>query len=192
MNKLKKYLKDLILFTLVFYSLFAEATSLYDLKSVWLDTQNKEVSLSIHKGSYVLISMVYTGCAHSCPMTISKIQNIEKDFSKAGFENIKIILASFDVKNDRPKKLKKYQLNRKLDLKQWSFLSAKSEAEARELAVVLGINYKSIGGGEFSHSNVISLLDQNGKIIGSIDSLSASSDGLIKGLKESINKEPPK
>ena len=133
--------------------------------------------------------MVYTGCAHACPMTISKIKEIEKDFSKAKFTDLKIVLASFDVKNDRPAKLKKYQTERKLNSDQWKFLSAETEDDARKLAVTLGISYKDIGDGDFSHSNLITLLDPNGKIVASINSLNASTEPLIDGLKESLKKE---
>ena len=48
----------------------AFADSLYDLKTNWRDTENNKTDVSIAKGSYAIIAMVYTGCAHACPMTI--------------------------------------------------------------------------------------------------------------------------
>lgn len=162
----------------------SQAATLTDIKSKWLTVDNKEQSVSSTAGqSYTLIAMVYTGCAHACPMTISKIQRILKDFEGQGFKNVNVILASFDVKNDRPAKLKKYQLERKLDVKKWSFLSAASDDDARELSVALGISYKDLGDGDFSHSNAITLLGPGAEILASIDNLNASSDKLIEALK---------
>lgn len=192
MNKINliKNLSIILIFLVTMQNAFAD--SLYDLKTNWRDTENNKTDVSIAKGSYTIIAMVYTGCAHACPMTISKIKEIEKDFSKAKFTDLKIVLASFDVKNDRPAKLKKYQTERKLNPDQWKFLSAETEDDARKLAVTLGISYKDIGDGDFSHSNLITLLDPNGKIVASINSLNASTEPLIDGLKESLKKETKK
>ncbi len=192
MNKINliKNLSIILIFLVTMQNAFAD--SLYDLKTNWRDTENNKTDVSIAKGSYTIIAMVYTGCAHACPMTISKIKEIEKDFSKAKFSDLKIVLASFDVKNDRPAKLKKYQTERKLNPDQWKFLSAETEDDARKLAVTLGISYKDIGDGDFSHSNLITLLDPNGKIVASINSLNASTEPLIDGLKESLKKETKK
>ncbi len=150
--------------------------SLYDLKSQWFDTDGKVSSVSLAKGHFVLVAMVYTGCAHACPMTIAKVQEVERVVKEAGLKEVKIIIASFDVKNDRPAKLKAYQASRKLAPETWKFLSPKADSDARELAVALGISYKDLGNGDFSHSNVISLLDPNGVVVASIDSLTASVD----------------
>ncbi len=192
MNKINliKNLSIILIFFVTMQNAFAD--SLYDLKTNWRDTENNKTDVSIAKGSYAIIAMVYTGCAHACPMTISKIKEIEKDFSKAKFTDLKIVLASFDVRNDRPAKLKKYQTERKLNPDQWKFLSAETEDDARKLAVTLGISYKDIEDGDFSHSNLITLLDPNGKIVASINSLNASTEPLIDGLKESLKKETKK
>lgn len=192
MNKINliKNLSIILIFLVTMQNAFAD--SLYDLKTNWRDTENNKTDVSITKGSYTIIAMVYTGCAHACPMTISKIKEIEKDFSKAKFTDLKIVLASFDVKNDRPAKLKKYQTERKLNPEQWNFLSAETEDDARKLAVTLGISYKDIGDGDFSHSNLITLLDPNGKILASINSLNADTQPLIDGLQESLKKETKK
>lgn len=189
LNLIKKLSVVLITF-LTLQDLYAE--SLYDLKTNWRDTENNKTDVSIAKGSYTIIAMVYTGCAHACPMTISKIKEIEKDFLKAKHTGLKIVVASFDVKNDRPPKLKKYQMERELNPDQWKFLSAETEDDARKLAVTLGISYKDIGDGDFSHSNLITLLDPNGKILASINGLNASTEPLVDGLQESLKKETKK
>lgn len=161
-----------------------EAVSLYDLKSSWRDVSGKPVQISVAKNHYALVTMAYTSCPHSCPMTISKMQEIEDVLRAAGLEDLKLVLASFDVKNDKPSKLKAFQTSRKLDPKRWILLSPDSEANARELAVALGVTYKDIGKGDFSHSNIISLLDPNGVVVAKIDSLAASIDVFKKALEK--------
>lgn len=192
MKQAKKSLHAVIIY--IFITLFGSFTfaeknvvSLYDLKTKWRDIHDQEVSVDIAKGSYVIIGMVYTACPHACPMTISKIKDLTKAMNEAGIKDIKVVLASFDVKNDRPKSLKRYQEGQKLDPKIWSFLAANSDSDARQLAVTLGITYKDIGKGDFSHSNVITLLDKNGVILEKIDNLNAGPTAFIEAIQKLKN-----
>ena len=70
-----------IIFQMVFiFSLvtFAKAdVSLYEYQSDWQDQSGHTIKLDHFKNDFVVITMVYTGCAHACPMTISKIKEIE-------------------------------------------------------------------------------------------------------------------
>lgn len=188
--ELKKVITLVAIF--VSLSLTARAESLYDLKTNWRDTANSKTGISVNAGSYTLVTMIYTKCAHACPMTISKLQSIEKDFSKINFNSLKFTLASFDVANDRPESLRKYQALRKLDSSKWKMLAAESEEDARQLAVVLGISYKNIGEGDFSHSNVITLVDPKGEILASISSLNSSSEPLTKALEAALSRDKGK
>jgi len=162
----------------------AKDASVYDLETKWLSTENQEQSLSFFTGHYALISMVYTSCPHACPLIIQKIENLNSELEKAGFKDISIILASFDSKNDTPEKLKKYRQAKKLDAKKWHFLAAKSDAAARELSVVLNISYKDLGDGDFSHSNVITLLDKEGRILKVANNLNFNPQDFIQALRD--------
>ncbi len=156
--------------------------SIYLLESKWKTPDNKVVTLETFKGQPVIIGMVYTQCPHACPMTINKIQKMESEFKKIGKKNYKVVLASFDVKRDTPEHLKKYAVSRNLG-SNWTFLSADKEGTARELSVLLGISYKEIEGGEFAHSNVITLLDKNGVIKAKVESLSADHAPIVNQMK---------
>lgn len=157
--------------------------SIYQIDSGWKDYTGKNIKLSSFEGQKVIISMIYTKCPHACPMTIAKIQKIEKELSGLGINDYKIVLASFDPKRDTPEHLKKYREEKKLDEK-WTFISAPSDSEVRELAAVLGISYKPLADGEFSHSNIIPLLDEKGVMIAKIDGLSSDIAPLVKAFKK--------
>ena len=62
----------------------------------------------------------------------------------------------------------------------------------RQLAVALGISYKSIGEGDFSHSNVITLVDPKGEILASINSLNSSSEPLVRALEAALSRDKGK
>lgn len=158
--------------------------SIYNIKSTWSNQNGERITLDSFKGQNVIMTMVYTGCAHACPMTIAKVQEIEKAIVESGVKSYKLVLASFDSAKDTPKVLKEYMKKRKISEDHWVFLSTSKDSIARELAVSLGISYKAIGNGDYSHSNVISYLDRNGVVKNKIESLSAEVSSLVDSVKK--------
>lgn len=156
--------------------------SIYQIKSTWITQENKKINLNSIAGKPVIIGMVYTGCEHACPLTISRILEIEKKIKTKGIKDYQIVLASFDTKNDRPEHLKKYMAKRDLDLAHWLMLTADQDETVRELAIVLGINYKKIDDKDFSHSNVLTLLDNQGVSLVRVEGLSSETETLINKL----------
>lgn len=183
-------MKNIFLTLVLLFSVHATSAekwpdqSIYQIDTKWKTTDNKPITLSSFAGEKVIIGMVYTKCPHACPMTISKIMGLEKEILKLGTkEKFKVVLASFDSERDTPKHLAEYVKSKKLDPNKWIFLSSGTDSTARELAVVLGINYKKLEDGEFSHSNIISLLDEKGSVIAKVESLNADIAPLVKPFK---------
>jgi protein SCO1/2 len=177
----------IILFSFSAFSGDLPKNSIYNLKSVWKDQNNSSVQLKDFAGTKVIIGMVYTKCPHACPLTISKIKDIEKQVDGLTKEKYKIVLASFDSKRDTPEQLKKFIKSRSLDESRWIFLSPENETIARELAVVLGVNFKELEDGEFSHSNVITALDEKGVRLSKIESLSAEIKPIVESFKIGVD-----
>ncbi len=175
-----------LLLSLLFFcvSSFSDKSSIYEVKTTWKDQNSKEIRMADFKGHPIVLTMVYTSCPHACPMMVSRIRDIKKEFEQEGIFDVKYVLASFDVENDTPEHLKSYMNKRKLDDSSWTFLSAKNESAARELSVVLGINFKKLSDGNFSHSNVITLIDDQGHIVARIDKLSANTSHFKSALKK--------
>lgn len=159
----------------------SSSESLYQLTSVWTDHNGEQKSLKAFSGQPVIITMGYTGCAHACPLIISKIKAIEKELK---IKSYKVVFLSFDTIKDRPADLKKYLQKKELDSKVWNLMSATKEDTVREMANVLGINYKDVGDGDFVHSNVITALDKNGNVLSKVDNLNADISELVKKLNE--------
>lgn len=77
---------------------------------------------------------------------------------------VQFALFSFDPKNDTPDALKAYAKLHGLDLSVWTLLTSNKDA-VRQLAAVLGIRYKQDVKGEYSHSNVVTVLNSAGEIL---------------------------
>lgn len=161
-----------------------EAANLLESKSKWVDSEGTKKKLADFKGRPTLVAMVYTSCPHACPMTVNKIKKILADFEKEKILDAQVILASFDSEKDTPEQLSKFSVKQGLDRKIWHLLSPIDDKQARELSVLLGVNYKSLGDGDFSHSNIITLLSPTGEILSSIQNLNADHTVLIEALKK--------
>lgn len=155
--------------------------SVYNLKDKWKTHQSKEIQLSNFSGHPVLIAMVYTSCQHTCPMITQKVKQIRNSLPVDQQNKVFYVLASFDTKRDTPMVLAAYKKKQKLD-DRWALITS-NELGVRKLAGVLGVNYKKTPDGEFSHSNVVSLLDQNGVLLSKIERLNQDDSSLRENLK---------
>lgn len=184
MNKLISVVIFFLSLSLYADDLKLPGDSIYNIKSTWSNQNGELITLDSFKGKNIIMTMVYTGCAHACPMTIAKVQEIEKAIVESGVKNYKLVLASFDSVKDSPKVLKAYMKKREISEDHWVFLSTSKDSIARELAVSLGISYKAIGNGDYSHSNIISYLDRNGVVKNKIESLTAEVSSLVDSVKK--------
>jgi protein SCO1/2 len=107
--------------------------------------------------------MVYTSCAQACPAIVAEMKRVEAslgaDAARVGF-----VLASMDPARDTPEKLAEFAGRAGLDPARWSLLGAE-DGDVLELAAVLGVQYRRLPDGEFTHSNMLTVLDANGEIV---------------------------
>ncbi len=159
--------------------------SLFHLDEAWKNEESVEFRFDQLAGKPALLIMAYTSCQHTCPIIISKVLKIWDDISENQKNQIHLVLVSFDSERDTPENLKKYKKKRGLS-DQWILLNGDAK-KVRKLAVTLGVSYKPDGQGDFSHSNVISLIDKKGIVVNQIMDLGKPTEPLTKKLKEILN-----
>ena len=138
--------------------------SVYQLQVPLTDQAGKPAPLDVHAGHPVLVTMFYGSCPHVCPMLISTIQRYELELPAASRGRLRVLLVSLDPARDTPARLTEVAQRHRVDLARWTF--ARTEPDhVRRLAAALGIQYRQLPDGEFSHSTVISLLDAQGRIV---------------------------
>lgn len=195
--QLKQYLNKINPFMVigVFFILFllineknvqAEAIpgdSIYQVNTEWTTQSEKPLKISDFKGHYVVISMIYLGCASSCPMTVAKMKDVEKLLSEESQAKTKFVLVTFDFKRDTPAVMLKYAKKTKLNLDRWTFLRSKNESTVRELSNLIDFKYKELSNGEFDHSFALVALDTEGRILGRTEGVEMNP----KSIAELIN-----
>jgi protein SCO1 len=142
-------------------------------------TQNKKnIVLASLTGKPTLIGMIFTNCSYACPKITAQMKNIA-DKLKADGKEANFVLVSFDSERDNPRQLKMFASMMNLD-DSWILLHG-SEQTVRTLSVLLNVQFEKDAEGNFSHSNVISVLDKNGV-------LAFQKEGLEADQKETVNK----
>lgn len=145
------------------------------------ETQNKdEIVLSKFAGKPTVVGMIFTHCDYACPRLVADIKNINK-LLDAEEGKVNYVLISFDTERDTPEVLKKYAENLKLD-QDYTLLHGSEEA-VRTLSVLLNVQFQKDAERNFSHSNIISVLDKEGLLVTQKEGLEANHDNTIASLQ---------
>jgi len=140
--------------------------SVYDLESKWKTQEDKEIELEDLKGKVRVVAMGYTSCRNACPLIIADLHRIEKDLKGKGVDadHVGISFISIDPENDTPARMKKLETQYKMDQGRWLLLTG-DEDGVLELAVALGMKYRQTTALDFAHSNIITVLAPDGRIV---------------------------
>ena len=136
-----------------------ESFSVYELPASWRDQAGATRSLSELRGQPVLVAMIYTHCTATCPLAVAELHRIAALDTSA-----RVVLVSLDPQRDDPDRLARYAREHGLDAARWTLLTG-SDGDVRELAATLGVRYRRVTPDDLAHSNLITLLDSEGRIV---------------------------
>lgn len=157
--------------------------SVYQLSVPLTTSQGKQTSLAALRGQPALITMFYTSCNGVCPMIALTMRRMEEALTPAQRLRTQWLMVSFDPQRDTPRALSEFAQLNQIDRPQW-MLARTDEANVRNLAAVLGIRYRPLPDGDFSHSTVIVLLDAQGRIVAHTSNLNQLDADFMRALRE--------
>lgn len=152
--------------------------SIYQLDSQWKTQHADPFNLYELAGKKVVLGMTYTSCQHTCPTIVSNMQAIERKMPGDQSE-VLFVLVSLMPETDTPELLNAYAIKR--DLKNWLLLSGDND-NVRDLAMVLNVKYKKVSESEVAHSNLITLLDEKGRVVKRIEGLKMDAEMVTRYL----------
>jgi len=127
------------------------------------DGESRSLRLSDFKGRPVLINMVYTACSHYCPVTTQSLADgVEAARDALGEDSFSVLTIGFDVRNDKPTRMRAYGRAQGINYSNWHFLAADSETVLALTEQTGFIFYPSSQG--FDHLAQTTLLDKDGHI----------------------------
>lgn len=156
--------------------------SLYQLSSVWHDQNGREVSLESLRGKPRIVAMIFTNCTYACPRITADMQNIGTLLPADIRDKVGFVLFSMDPERDTPTALAAFAQKMELPSSHWTLLCS-TEDNVQEMAAVLGVKYKKDEYGNFSHSNMITILNGEGEVIYKQEGLNQDAQEAVKTLE---------
>lgn len=136
--------------------------SIYQLDAGWTDDAGKARTLASLRGRPVVLTMFFASCGYACPVLVSDMQRLRELLPAAVRAETRFVLVSFDTARDTPEVLRAFRERSSLD-DGWVILRGE-EAPVQELAMLLGVKFKRDANGQFSHSNLITILNVEGEM----------------------------
>lgn len=145
-------------------------TSVFGLGVPWTDQAGRAFDLHSLAGTPTVVLMFYGTCRSACPVLIRDVKRVEAALTPAARARTRFVLVTFDPSNDTPERLRELAAESQLDLSRWSLLRG-ADDDVRAFATVLGVQFSRVGPGEYTHSNLITLLDPQGVVAFQLDGL---------------------
>ncbi|MFN3929778.1 MAG: SCO family protein, partial [Thermoflexus sp.] len=104
-----------------------------------IDQEGNSFRLSQTRGKVVVLGMIYTHCPDICPMITARMKEIQQQVAAEGLsDEVFFVTITFDPERDTPEVLRRYAQVRKVDFRNWVFLTG-DPSTIRHLTDVLGI-----------------------------------------------------
>lgn len=138
--------------------------SLYQLTSVWTTDHGDQVRLEDLRGCTRVIAMMFTHCPSLCPTLIRDLKAVDEAIPERTREATRYVLVTIDPEHDTPGALREFRSRMGLDPRRWLLLRGNAR-DTQELAAVLGLNYGKGDGRNYTHSNLVTVLNREGEIV---------------------------
>ena len=160
--------------------------SVHHLPATWTTQDNEDIQLEDLRGNVLVMVMIYTSCKAACPRLVADMRNIEKQVPQEDLGKVKFIMVSIDPETDTPERLKKFSEDNLMEDDHWMFLRGTPE-DTREFAAVLAVSYKKISPIDFSHSNIISVFDEDGVLVHQQEGLGVDNEETIEAIHQEVS-----
>lgn len=154
--------------------------SVYQLDLRFTDDRGDDRTLGQLRGRPVAVAMFFASCTYACPLIVADLTRVRAALPAEVRDEAVILLVSFDSERDTVPVLHQFRTDRLLD-DGWELWRGDAGA-VRELATLLGVNYKPEADGQFAHTNLITVLNREGEIMHHRLGLKGGLDGVVAAL----------
>lgn len=154
--------------------------SIYQLDGRFVDDSGRPFALGSLRGRPVVLDLFFASCGYACPLTVTDMLALQQKLPEELRKETVFVLVSFDVARDTPAALARYRTARKLD-DHWVLLHGDDDS-VRELAALVGVQYRELSDGSFSHTNQLTVLNREGEIVHRRAGLQGGHDEVVQSL----------
>lgn len=159
--------------------------SLYQIESSWTTDAGQPLKFKALRGRVQLVVMFFASCQYACPVIVHDLKRIESALPADVRAQVGFTLVTFDVARDTPEVLRTYRERQQLADPRWTFLRGTPD-DTLELAALLGVQYRRETNGQFTHSNLITLLNAEGEIIHRQVGLNQDIQETVKAIQTAV------
>lgn len=160
--------------------------SIYNVDSRWLTRHGNSVKLDSLRGKVQVVAMVYTSCEYACPRILSDMQRVQDGLTDKARTRTNFMIISIDPKRDTPERFREFAAENNLSDEHWTLLHG-DQGDILEVAALLGVKYKRISETDFSHSNMITVLNQEGEIVHQRQKLADNQEQTIQQVEQLVD-----
>ncbi len=164
--------------------------SLYQLDGDWTDQSGTAFRLEALRGHPVVLVMFYGTCTSVCPTLVRDAKQLDALLAGDARAKTQFLLVTIDPAVDTPERLGAYAKEHQLDAARWHLVAGAPD-QIRALSNVIGFRYRPAGGGQYSHTLRITLLDRDGRIVEHADGLERPIAPLAARVTELAKDSPP-
>jgi len=155
-----------------------------------IDTGGERVKLHELLDRPLGISLIYTGCAHSCSVTTRYLDRVVQTAREAmDADSFGMLTIGFDHGVDTPESMTNHARRHGVDDPDWQFVVAERNDELEQLIEELGFVYTPSPRG-FDHTVQLSLLDRDGTLYRQIYGETFEAPKLVEPLKDLVWRRP--
>lgn len=130
----------------------------------WQDVDGRPQSLASLRGRPHVVVFFFTSCEIICPMTVDYLKRLESSLAAEERSRVGFVLVTMDPHHDTPECLRAYRDSHHLTGARWTLLRGTAERTAA-LAASLGVTFTADAARGFRHSNQITLIDGDGRLV---------------------------
>jgi protein SCO1 len=152
----------------------------------FIDSDGQTRWLSEYRGQPILVSLIFTGCVHSCSVATrhtDRMVRIARD--AVGSDSFTVLTIGFDYPVDQPSSMRDFARRHGITDPRWHFLSARDEGDVTTLTRALGFYFERSARG-FDHTMQLTVLDGSGRIYRQIYGETFPAPLLVEPLKDLI------
>ena len=162
----------------------AHANPLSTVEDTWTTDTGAKVRLADLKGRVQVVSLFYSSCHMTCPLTLVSMRQVEAALPAELRAQTGFVLITFLPEIDTVRVLHRFRGEQNLSAR-WTLLRG-SDAATRKAADALGVAFRT-DSFRLSHSPQIAVLDAEGRIIFRQRDLRASSAPLVNAVRSALN-----
>ena len=150
--------------------------------AAWTDHHGDALQLADLRGGPVLMSLVFTNCASACPLTVEDMKALARALPEP--DDVRFVLVSLDPARDTLAAMRHFADAHHLT-GDWTLLRGTPD-DVQMLAALLNVRYRPTPDGQVAHSNLIHVLDSDGRLITQQEGLGTDPAAAVAAVEQAL------